>query len=172
MSIWKNYKEYLNDNNKRVIITLENGKTMTIELFEEIAPITVANFLKLVNEKFYDSLIFHRVIEGFMVQGGDPTGTGMSGSKDLIKGEFVTNGVKNYLDHNRGVISMARTNVPDSASSQFFICHQDAPHLNGNYAAFGVLVDGFDCLDEIALAETDYNDKPLTDIKMKSVRVL
>jgi peptidyl-prolyl cis-trans isomerase B (cyclophilin B) len=121
MSIWKNYETYLNDTNPRVIITMTNGKTMTLELFPEVAPITVENFLKLVDEKFYDKLIFHRVIKGFMIQGGDPTGTGMGGSKQTIKGEFASNGVKNYLAHDRGVISMARTMAPNSASSQFFI---------------------------------------------------
>jgi peptidyl-prolyl cis-trans isomerase B (cyclophilin B) len=170
MSIWKNYETYLNDTNPRVIITMTNGKTMTLELFPEVAPITVENFLKLVDEKFYDKLIFHRVIKGFMIQGGDPTGTGMGGSKQTIKGEFASNGVKNYLAHDRGVISMARTMAPNSASSQFFICHEEASHLNGAYASFGVLIDGFDTLDEIANAETDQYDMPLKDQKIATIR--
>ena len=170
MSIWKNYETYLNDTNPRVIITMTNGKTMTVELFPEVAPITCENFLKLVDEKFYDKLIFHRVIKGFMIQGGDPTGTGMGGSKQTIKGEFASNGVKNYLAHDRGVISMARTMAPNSGSSQFFICHEEASHLNGAYASFGVLIDGFDTLDEIANAETDAYDMPLKDQKILSIR--
>ena len=170
MSIWKNYETYLSDNNPRVIITMENGNTMTLELFPSCAPITVENFLKLVDQKFYDGLIFHRVIKDFMIQGGDPEGTGMGGSKDLIKGEFASNGVRNYLAHDRGVISMARTNNPNSASSQFFICHDAAPHLNGMYASFGVLVDGFNTLDEIATTKTNFEDRPLKDQKILSIR--
>jgi peptidyl-prolyl cis-trans isomerase B (cyclophilin B) len=170
MSIWKKYDQFLNDSNPRVIITMENGKTMTLELFPATAPITVENFLKLVDSKFYDGLIFHRVIEGFMIQGGDPDGTGMGGSKDTIKGEFASNGVKNYLAHDRGVISMARTMAPNSASSQFFICHQEASHLNGAYASFGVLIDGFDTLDEIATTKTNFEDRPLSEQKISSIR--
>ncbi len=170
MSIWKNFNEFLSSENPSVVITMENGKTMTLQLFPQTAPITVKNFLKLVDEKFYDGLIFHRVIKSFMIQGGDPTGTGMGGSKDEIKGEFAANGVKNYLAHDRGVISMARTMAPNSASSQFFICHEEAPHLNGSYASFGVLTDGYDTLDEIANVKTDLNDKPLTEQKIKTIR--
>ena len=120
-----------------ILITMENGDEIKAELYPEAAPKTVENFLKLVDEKFYDGLIFHRVIKGFMIQGGDPTGTGMGGSKDTIVGEFRANGFQNDLAHTRGVLSMARTNMPNSASSQFFIMHQDAPHLDGQYAAFG-----------------------------------
>ncbi|MBO4479541.1 MAG: peptidylprolyl isomerase [Clostridia bacterium] len=148
---------------------MESGKSIVIKLDPENAPITVRNFQKLVGEGFYNGLIFHRVIAGFMVQGGDPTGTGMSGSKDKIKGEFLMNGVRNTLSHKRGVISMARTNVPDSASSQFFICHADATFLDGQYAAFGKVVEGIDAVDEIAAAPTDRMDKPLKDQRMKEV---
>lgn len=152
-----------------VNIELENGKTIKIELYPEVAPITVANFEKLVSEGFYDGLIFHRVIEGFMIQGGDPEGTGMGGAKDKIKGEFRANGVKNDLKHTRGVISMARSMMPNSASSQFFIMHRDAPHLDGEYAAFGKVVEGMDAVDEIASVSVDFNDKPLTPQVMKKV---
>lgn len=154
-----------------VIIELENGKQIKLELYPEKAPITVENFLKLVKESFYDGLIFHRVIEGFMIQGGDPEGTGMGGAKDKIKGEFGENGVPNDIKHVRGVISMARSRQPDSASSQFFIVHKDAPHLDGKYAAFGKVVEGMDAVDEIAETETDYNDRPIKDIRMKRVYV-
>ena len=152
-----------------VMITMESGKSLVLKLDPKNAPITVANFQKLVGEGFYNGLIFHRVIAGFMVQGGDPTGTGMGGSKQTIKGEFRMNGVPNTLSHKRGVISMARTNYPDSASSQFFICHADAPHLNGSYAAFGYVVEGMETVDEIAAVETDANDKPLVEQKMQTV---
>ncbi len=152
-----------------VNIELENGKNIKIELYPEAAPITVANFEKLVSEGFYDGLIFHRVIKGFMIQGGDPEGTGMGGAKDKIKGEFRSNGVKNDLKHTRGVISMARSALPNSASSQFFIMHQDAPHLDGQYAAFGKVVEGMDAVDEIASVRVDYNDKPLEPQVMKKV---
>jgi len=158
-----------NEVTEYVQITMESGKSMVIKLDPENAPITVRNFQKLVGEGFYNGLIFHRVIAGFMVQGGDPTGTGMSGSKDKIKGEFLMNGVRNTLSHKRGVISMARTNVPDSASSQFFICHADATFLDGQYAAFGKVVEGIDAVDEIAVAPTDRMDKPLKDQRMKEV---
>lgn len=154
-----------------VVIELENGKQIKLELYPEKAPITVENFLKLVKEGFYDGLIFHRVIEGFMIQGGDPEGTGMGGAKDKIKGEFGENGVPNDIKHVRGVISMARSRQPDSASSQFFIVHKDAPHLDGKYAAFGKVVEGMDAVDEIAETETDYNDRPIKDIRMKRVYV-
>lgn len=157
-------------NTKKVIIEMENGKKMTLELYPDIAPITVENFVSLVEKGFYDGLIFHRVIEGFMIQGGDPEGTGMGGPGYSIKGEFKSNGVKNDLKHTRGVISMARAMDPDSAGSQFFIMHEDAPHLDGQYAAFGKLTDGFDVLDEIATCATQrYTDKPYEDQRMKKI---
>ncbi len=131
-----------------VVMETQHG-TMKIELYPEVAPITVANFEKLVSEGFYDGLTFHRIIRGFMIQGGDPEGTGMGGSKDKIKGEFATNGVKNDLKHRRGVLSMARSMMRDSASSQFFIMHEDAPHLDGEYAAFGKVVEGIEVVDAI-----------------------
>ena len=154
-----------------VVIELENGKKIKLELYPDKAPITCANFEKLVREGFYDGLIFHRVISGFMIQGGDPQGTGMGGSKEKIKGEFAMNGVPNDLKHTRGVISMARSMNPNSASSQFFIMHKDAPHLDGQYAAFGKVVEGIEAVDEIAETKTDYNDRPLNDIKMKKVYI-
>lgn len=153
----------------KAIITMENGKTMTIELYPEKAPITVENFVKLVKDGFYDGLIFHRVIPGFMIQGGDPEGTGMGGPGHTIKGEFRANGVNNDLKHTRGVISMARAMAPNSAGSQFFIMHADAPHLDGQYAAFGKMTDGFDALDEIASVRTNAMDKPLDEQKMAKV---
>lgn len=156
----------------KVRFQMENGKTMTAELYPETAPITVENFAKLVKEGFYDGLIFHRVIEGFMIQGGDPTGTGMGGPGYQIKGEFSSNGVKNNLRHTRGVLSMARSMMPDSAGSQFFIMHEDAPHLDGQYAAFGKLIDGFDTLDEIASCDTDRSDRPKNEQKMAKVVII
>ena len=158
-----------NDVTEYVRIDMESGKSMVVKLDPTNAPITVANFQKLVKEGFYNGLIFHRVIAGFMVQGGDPTGTGMSGSKQTIKGEFLMNGVRNGISNKRGVISMARTNVPDSASSQFFICHADATFLDGQYAAFGAVEEGIDAVDEIAAAPTDRMDKPLKPQRMKEV---
>lgn len=155
-----------------VVIEMENGKEIKLELYPDKAPITVENFLKLVKEGFYDGLIFHRVISGFMIQGGDPTGTGTGGSGKKIKGEFSANGVANDLKHERGVISMARAMPPDSASSQFFIMHEDAPHLDGNYAAFGRVVEGIETVDEIASVETDFGDRPLKDVRMKRVYVV
>ncbi len=152
-----------------VIIEMENGKKIEIELYPEVAPITVANFEKLVKEGFYDGLIFHRVIPGFMIQGGDPTGTGRGGSSERIKGEFASNGVKNTLKHTRGVISMARSMDPNSASSQFFIMHMDAPHLDDDYAAFGKVVSGMDVVDEIATCATGFMDRPVFDQRMKHV---
>lgn len=156
-------------NNFRII--MENGKVMTGELYPEVAPITVENFKKLVEEKFYDGIIFHRVIKGFMIQGGDPTGTGMGGSKETIKGEFLANGCVNNLKHTKGVISMARTMDPNSASSQFFIMHQDSPHLDGQYAAFGKVVEGLDVIDEIASVRTDMRDKPLQEQKIRTIEL-
>lgn len=155
----------------KAIIEMENGGKMTLELYPETAPITVANFVKLAKSGFYNGLIFHRVIENFMIQGGDPTGTGMGGPGWTIKGEFASNGVKNTLKHTRGIISMARSARPDSAGSQFFIMHKDAPHLDGQYAAFGKMTDGFDTLDDIAKTPTDYSDRPRAEQKIKSVTV-
>lgn len=142
-----------------------------IELYPEIAPITVENFQNLVNEKFYDGLIFHRVIKDFMIQGGDPEGTGFGGSDKTIKGEFKNNGVENNLSHTRGVISMARNSISmDSASSQFFIVHKDSKFLDGDYAAFGKVIAGLDVVDKIASIQVDSNDKPVVDQKIKSIR--
>ena len=151
---------------------MENGGSMTLELYPETAPITVENFVKLAKQGFYNGLIFHRVIAGFMIQGGDPKGTGMGGPGYQIRGEFASNGVKNPLKHTRGVISMARSMQPNSAGSQFFIMHKDAPHLDGSYAAFGKLVDGFDVLDRIAGVKTNWSDKPLKPQKMESVTIV
>ena len=155
----------------KAIIEMENGGKMTLELYPETAPITVDNFVKLAKSGFYNGLIFHRVIEGFMIQGGDPTGTGMGGPGWTIKGEFSANGVKNPLKHTRGVISMARSARPDSAGSQFFIMHKDAPHLDGQYAAFGKMTEGFETLDNIAKAPTDYSDRPRSEQKIKTVTI-
>ena len=153
-----------------VAIEMMSGDTMVVELDTTgNAPITVQNFKDLVSKKFYDGLIFHRVISGFMIQGGDPTGTGMGGSDKDIKGEFVINGVQNRISHRRGVISMARAMNPNSASSQFFICHADATFLDGQYAAFGKVVDGIEVVDKIASVRTNSQDRPLIEQKMKSV---
>ncbi|MBD0859094.1 peptidylprolyl isomerase [Bulleidia sp. HCP3S3_F2] len=154
-----------------VIIEMDNGSMIKIELDPTAAPITVANFEKLVKEGFYDGLTFHRIIPGFMIQGGDPAGNGTGGSKENIKGEFASNGINNPLKHTRGVISMARAMDPDSASSQFFIMHADAPHLDGNYAAFGKVVEGMDVVDQIAHEKTDFRDKPLHKVVMKKVYI-
>ncbi|MBP3307853.1 MAG: peptidylprolyl isomerase [Clostridia bacterium] len=154
-----------------VIIEMESGKTIKLELYPEIAPITVANFISLVKEGFYDGLTFHRVIPGFMIQGGDPLGNGMGGSKNNIKGEFASNGVVNELKHKRGIISMARAMDPNSASSQFFIMHADASYLDGQYAAFGKVVEGMDTVDEIASIPTGYADKPKIRVAMKRVYI-
>lgn len=155
-----------------VTIEMENGKKIKLELYPEEAPITVENFLELVKNHFYDGLTFHRVISGFMIQGGDPLGTGFGGSDKKIKGEFLANGVNNRIKHVRGVISMARSQNPNSASSQFFIMHADAPHLDGQYAAFGHVVSGLEVVDEIAAVPTDWNDKPKTPVRMKSVEIV
>lgn len=154
-----------------VIIEMENGKKIKIELYPEIAPISCANFEKLVNSGFYDGLIFHRVIPGFMIQGGCPDGTGTGGPGWNIKGEFSSNGVKNDLKHTRGVLSMARSMMPDSAGSQFFIMHEDAPHLDGQYAAFGKVIEGMDVVDEITETPTDFRDKPVKPQIMKKVTI-
>ena len=152
-----------------VIIEMENGKKIKIELYPDIAPETVKNFEELVGRGFYDGLIFHRVIPGFMIQGGDPEGTGMGGSDKRIRGEFAANGHPNSLKHTRGVISMARSQNPNSASSQFFIMHADAPHLDGQYAAFGKVIEGMDAVDEIAAVATDFRDRPRMDMRMAKV---
>ena len=148
---------------------MDNGKEIEIELCPEAAPKTVANFESLVKAGFYDGLTFHRVIPGFMIQGGDPQGTGMGGAKDNIIGEFRANGHDNPIKHTRGVISMARAFNPNSASSQFFIMHADAPHLDGQYAAFGKVTSGMEVVDEIASIPTDYNDRPKMAMRMKKV---
>ena len=157
--------------NPIVTFTMENGDVMKAELHPEIAPTSVNNFVNLVQKGFYDGLIFHRVIAGFMIQGGDPEGTGMGGPGYSIKGEFASNGFKNDLKHTRGVLSMARSMRPDSAGSQFFIMHQNAPHLDGDYAAFGKLIEGEDILDKIAGVDTDYSDRPRKPQVMKTVTV-
>ena len=155
-----------------VVIEMENGGKIELELSPEAAPKTVENFLKLVGEGFYDGLIFHRVIPGFMIQGGDPEGTGMGGAKNNIVGEFRANGHNNPLKHTRGVISMARAYDPNSASSQFFIMHADAPHLDGQYAAFGKVVSGMETVDEIASVPTDMRDRPKIAMRMKKVYIV
>uniref|UniRef100_UPI004029361D peptidylprolyl isomerase n=1 Tax=Gemmiger formicilis TaxID=745368 RepID=UPI004029361D len=152
-------------------ITMQNGKTIDIELDHSAAPITCENFEKLVKDGFYNGLTFHRIIPGFMIQGGDPQGTGMGGPGHTIKGEFAANGVKNDLRHTRGVLSMARSGNPNSAGSQFFIMHADAPHLDGQYAAFGKVIEGMDVVDEIANVATDWNDKPRTPVVMEKVEI-
>ena len=149
-----------------VKIEMENGGIILIELYEDKAPITVNNFKNLVSKGFYDGLIFHRVIAGFMIQGGDPTGTGMGGSGTPIKGEFASNGFVNDISHERGVISMARSQRPNSASSQFFIMHADGKFLDGEYAAFGRVVNGMEVVDEIAGVKTDYSDRPMIAMSM------
>lgn len=166
------YNEYLNETNPRVKIDMAELGEMTLELFPNVAPITVKNFLDLVNSSFYNGLIFHRVIKGFMIQGGDPQGTGMGGSKNNIKGEFKQNGVDNPLEHSRGVISMARAYNPNSASSQFFIMHKDASYLDGAYAAFGAVVEGIEVVDKIANVKTNHSDKPLEAVTIKSITVV
>ncbi|MBR2991353.1 MAG: peptidylprolyl isomerase [Solobacterium sp.] len=150
-----------------IVIEMENGGIIRVELDEANAPLTCANFRKLVKEGFYDGLTFHRIIKGFMIQGGDPLGNGTGGSKDHIPGEFKANGYNNNLKHTRGVISMARAMNPDSASSQFFIMHEDAPHLDGQYAAFGKVTEGIDVVDSIASVRTDMFDRPITPVVIK-----
>ena len=157
--------------NPIVTIEMENGDVMKAELYPEIAPNTVNNFISLVNKGSYDGVIFHRVIRGFMIQGGDPQGTGVGGPGYSIKGEFSYNGFANDLKHTKGVLSMARTMEPNSAGSQFFIMHETSPHLDGQYAAFGKVVEGEDIIDKIAAVATDYMDKPLEEQKMKKVTV-
>ena len=157
--------------NPVVTITMDNGDVIKAELYPEIAPNTVNNFISLVKKGFYDGLIFHRVINGFMIQGGYPEGTGMGGPGYSIKGEFAQNGVKNELRHTEGVLSMARAMHPDSAGSQFFIMHKNAPHLDGAYAAFGKVTEGMDVVNQIAETDTDYSDRPLDEQKIKSMTV-
>ncbi len=157
--------------NPIVTITLEDGRVMKAELYPDIAPNTVNNFISLINHGFYDGVGFHRVIEGFMLQGGDPDGNGTGGPGYSIKGEFTSNGFRNDLKHTPGVLSMARTMFPDSAGSQFFIMHKDDPHLDGDYAAFGKVIEGMDVVNAIAQVETDYNDRPIEPVVMKTVTV-
>jgi peptidyl-prolyl cis-trans isomerase B (cyclophilin B) len=157
--------------NPIVTFEIENFGTIKAELYPEIAPNTVNNFISLVSKGFYNGLKFHRVIPGFMIQGGDPQGTGVGGPGYSIKGEFSYNGFKNDLKHSAGVLSMARSMMPDSAGSQFFIMHQDAPHLDGQYAAFGKVTEGMDVVNAIAVTDTDYRDMPRTDVIMKTVTV-
>ncbi|MCC8141410.1 MAG: peptidylprolyl isomerase [Lachnospiraceae bacterium] len=157
--------------NPIVTIEMENGDIIKAELYPEIAPNTVNNFISLAGQGFYDGLIFHRVIPGFMIQGGDPMGTGAGGPGYSIRGEFASNGFENDLAHDPGVMSMARTMDPDSAGSQFFIMHAKAPHLDGEYAAFGKVTEGMDAVDAIATVKTDWNDKPNRDQRIKSITV-
>ena len=157
--------------NPVVTIIMENGDVMKAELYPEVAPNTVNNFISLVKKGYYDGLIFHRVIRGFMIQGGCPQGTGMGGPGYSIKGEFSQNGFKNDLKHTEGVLSMARSMMPNSAGSQFFIMHKDAPHLDGAYAAFGKVTEGMDVVNKIAEERTDYSDRPLKEQKIKSMTV-
>lgn len=157
--------------NPIVTFEMENGDVMKAELYPQIAPNTVNNFISLINKGFYDGLIFHRVISGFMIQGGDPEGNGMGGPGYGIRGEFAQNGFANDLKHTAGVLSMARSMMPDSAGSQFFIMHKDAPHLDGAYAAFGKITEGMDIVDKIAAVRTDYSDRPMEDQRMKKVSV-
>ena len=157
--------------NPIVTFTMENGDVMKAELYPEIAPVSVNNFISLIQKHFYDGLIFHRVIKGFMIQGGDPEGSGMGGPGYSIRGEFAQNGFPNDLKHTPGVLSMARSMHPDSAGSQFFLMHQTSPHLDGAYAAFGKVIEGLDVVDKIAETATDYSDRPLEDQVMKTVTV-
>ena len=157
--------------NPIVTFEMEDGGIMKAELYPELAPNTVNNFVSLVSKGFYDGLIFHRVIPGFMIQGGDPLGNGMGGPEYSIRGEFKMNGFNNPLLHERGVLSMARSMMPNSAGSQFFVLHEDAPHLDGQYAAFGKVIEGIEVVDQICRVRTDYNDKPRTPQVMKKVTV-
>lgn len=153
-------------------IEMNDGGIIKAELYPEVAPITVENFTKLINENFFDGLIFHRVIEGFMIQGGGMDAVGNQKKAVSIKGEFAMNGVKNDLKHTRGVLSMARTMIPDSASSQFFIMHEDAPHLDGQYAAFGKVTEGMEVVDKIATCDTDFSDMPIVPQVIKTIRLV
>ena len=157
--------------NPIVTFTMKNGDVIKAELYPEIAPTSVNNFINLIQNKFYDGLIFHRVIKNFMIQGGDPEGTGMGGPGYSIRGEFAQNGFQNELKHTAGVLSMARSMHPDSAGSQFFIMHKTSPHLDGAYAAFGKVIEGLEVVNKIAETATDYNDRPLEEQVMQSVTV-
>lgn len=157
--------------NPIVTFTMENGDVIKAELYPDIAPISVNNFISLIQKNFYDGLIFHRVIKGFMIQGGDPEGTGMGGPDYSIRGEFAQNGFENNLKHTEGVLSMARSMHPDSAGSQFFIMHKTSPHLDGAYAAFGKVIEGIENVNKIAETATDYTDRPLEDQRIKTVTV-
>lgn len=161
----------MSNQNPIVTIEMENGDVMKAELYPEIAPNTVNNFISLIQKGYYDGVIFHRVIPGFMIQGGDPDGTGMGGPGYSIKGEFSHNGFSNDLKHTPGVLSMARTMIPDSAGSQFFIMHETSPHLDGEYAAFGKVIEGLEVVDKIARVKTDYSDRPMEEQKMAKVTV-
>ena len=171
ISHFKNREELFMAKNPVVTITMQDGGIIKAELYPETAPISVNNFISLINKGYYDGLIFHRVIRGFMIQGGCPEGTGMGGPGYSIKGEFAQNGVPNDLKHTEGVLSMARAMNPDSAGSQFFIMHKTSPHLDGGYAAFGKVIEGMDVVNKIAETATDYNDRPLEKQVMKSVTV-
>ncbi len=164
------FEELIDQANPQIEIDMGDLGKMTLELFPKVAPKTVDNFLYLVAKKFYNGLIFHRVISGFMIQGGDPKGNGMGGSDKNIVGEFKSNGFDNPLEHTRGVISMARAQNPNSASSQFFIMHRDADYLDGEYAAFGAVISGIEVVDKIASVKTDYNDKPLKEVKIQTIK--
>lgn len=166
------YEDLLNEKNPLILMTIKGFGSIKLQLFKEVAPITVENFLELVGSGFYNGLTFHRVIKGFMIQGGDPAGNGTGGSKEQIKGEFAVNGVNNELLHDRGVISMARSMNPNSASSQFFIMHKSSPHLDGSYAAFGAVVEGLEVVDKIAEVATDYRDMPLTPVVIEKVEII
>lgn len=159
------------EKNPIVTITMENGDTIKAELYPEIAPNTVKNFISLIKNNYYDGLVFHRVINGFMIQGGCPQGTGMGGPGYSIQGEFSSNGFENNLKHTAGVLSMARSQMPDSAGSQFFIMHKDSPHLDGMYASFGKVIEGMDTVNKIAETDTDYSDRPVSPQVMKTVTV-
>ena len=161
----------MTEKNPIVTFMMENGDKIKAELYPDIAPNTVNNFISLINKGFYDGLIFHRVIKNFMIQGGDPEGTGMGGPGYAIKGEFNQNGFKNNLKHERGVLSMARSFMPDSAGSQFFIMHQDSPHLDGQYAGFGKVIEGMDVVDKIAESKTNRQDRPKQDVRIKKASV-
>lgn len=167
----KRKEEIIMAQNPVVTFTMENGDVIKAELYPDIAPASVSNFISLIQKNFYDGLIFHRVIKGFMIQGGDPEGTGMGGPGYSIKGEFAQNGFENNLKHTEGVLSMARSMMPDSAGSQFFIMHKNAPHLDGSYAAFGKIIEGMDVVNKIAETPTDYSDRPLEEQKIAAVTV-
>ena len=157
--------------NPIVTFTMKNGDVIKAELYPDIAPVSVQNFISLIQKKFYDGLLFHRVIKGFMIQGGDPEGTGCGGPGYSIKGEFAANGFENNLAHTEGVLSMARSSMPDSAGSQFFIMHKNSPHLDGSYAAFGKVIEGMENVNKIAESKTDYSDRPLEPQILQSVTI-